>query len=102
MGRIASNAATLLMGKNMPSFRRHIAPEVKVRVENVGRLAISPKKMKSEIHMTFSGYPSGQKTATWAKVVERKGYAELLRHAVYGMLPKNKLRDRMIKNLIID
>ncbi len=57
--------------------------------------------MDQKIYKNYSGYPGGLKERTMKKVVSDKGMKEVLRIAIKGMLPKNKLRDRMIKNLII-
>jgi large subunit ribosomal protein L13 len=102
LGRVASEAATLLMGKNTPEFRRNIAPQVSVKVLNASRLALSEKKKKEKTYVSWSGYPGGQKTATLEKVIDKKGYTDALTRAVRGMLPANKLRAVMLKNLTID
>ena len=57
--------------------------------------------MEDKIYKNYSGYPGGLKERSMKKVVADKGMKETLRIAVRGMLPKNKLRDRMMKNLII-
>ncbi len=101
LGRIASQAATILMGKNRPDFVRNAIPEVKVKVTNVSKLAVTNKKMDDKIYKNYSGYPGGLRERTMKKVVTDKGMKEVLRIATKGMLPKNKLRDRMMKNLII-
>ena len=57
--------------------------------------------MEIKTYNRFSGYPGGLRQDAMKYVVGRKGYAEAFRMAVYGMLPKNKLRDRFMKNLFI-
>lgn len=99
MGRIATKAAVLLMGKNTPAYRRNIPGRTIVTIENVAKMDIVDKKKRQKSYVHYSGYPSGLKRETMNKVIVRKGYGEVLRRAVYGMLPKNSLRDRMIKNL---
>jgi large subunit ribosomal protein L13 len=101
LGRIASQAATLLMGKNRTDFVRNAIPEVKVEIMNASKLDVTNKKLESKIYKSYSGYPGGLKERSMKKVVSDKGLKEALRIAVKGMLPKNKLRDRMMKNLII-
>ena len=101
LGRIASQAASLLMGKNRTDFVRNSFPNITVKVLNVGKLAITNKKMDQKIYKTYSGYPGGLKRQTMKKVSADKGLKEAFRIATKGMLPKNKLRDRMMKNLII-
>lgn len=101
LGRIASEAASLLMGKNRTDFVRNATPSVTVKIINVSKLAITNKKMESKVYKNYSGYPGGLKERSMKKVVADHGMKEVMRIAVKGMLPKNKLRDRMMKNLII-
>ena len=101
IGRIASEAATLLMGKNTAVFVRNKAPKVKVTVANASKAKIAPKKLEQKIYTRHTLYPGGLRTETLAEAIEKKGYAEPIRRAVYGMLPGNKLRNSMMKNLII-
>lgn len=101
LGRFASELAMVLMGKNDPSYQPNQVAPHKVIVSNASKLAISPKKMDEKTYARYSGYPGGLKHVAMEKVIEKKGYAEVLRKAVYGMLPGNKLRNEMMKNLII-
>jgi large subunit ribosomal protein L13 len=101
LGRIASEAATVLMGKNRADYVRNAIPETKVTIENASKIFVTHKKMNDKVYKNYSGYPGGLKERTMAKVVSDKGMKEVLRIAIKGMLPKNKLRDRMMKNLII-
>lgn len=101
LGRIASQAAILLMGKNLVSFEKNEVADAKVAILNVSKLRISPKKMKTVRYERYSGYPGGFKNPTMEQVVAKKGYSEIMKLAVYGMLPANKLRPRMMKNLTI-
>jgi large subunit ribosomal protein L13 len=101
IGRVASEAAKLLMGKNTTDFQRNVAPAVEVEVVNASKLDIPAKKLEEKQYKSFSGYPGGLSMTTMKRVIEKKGHKELIRHAVLGMLPTNKLRSRMIKNLTI-
>lgn len=101
LGRVATEAAMILMGKNTPAFERHIAPKVTVTIINASKLAITAKKMKEKTYRRHSHYPGGEKIETMAQVAARKGYEEIVSKAVYGMLPDNKLRKVMMKNLLI-
>ncbi len=102
LGRIASQAASLLMGKNRTDFVRNTIPTVRVVIENASQLYVTNKKMDEKIYKTYSGYPGGLKETTMKKLSKDKGLKEAMRIAVKGMLPKNKLRDQMMKNLIIN
>jgi large subunit ribosomal protein L13 len=101
LGRLATEIAVLLMGKNRADFARNKIPEIKVKIVNAGKIFVTQKKQESETYKRYSGYSSGLKEPTMRKVIANKGMREVLRVAVKGMLPKNKLRDRMMQNLII-
>ena len=100
-GRVATEVAVLLMGKNRTDFARNIIPKVEVEVINVEALSLEAKKLKAKHYARHSLYPGGLTLESMEHVVEKKGKKEVLRQAVYGMLPKNKLRPRMMKNLKI-
>jgi large subunit ribosomal protein L13 len=100
-GRVATQIAVLLMGKNRTDFSRNSIPEVEVEVTSASALSLDANKLRDKKYATHSGYPGSLKLETMEKVVEKKGAKEVLRRAVYGMLPKNKLRSRMMKNLKI-
>lgn len=102
LGRVASQAAVILMGKNRADFARNAIPEVKVKIINSGKISVTNKKMDQKVYKNYSGYPGGLKERSMKKVMADKGMKEPLRIAIKGMLPKNKLRDRMMKNLIIN
>lgn len=99
LGRVASQAAKILMGKNLPTFVRHKDAGNKVQILNASKLKVSPKKMKNKIYVRYSGYPGGLTEEVFEKLVARKGYAEVFRLAVYGMLPGNRLRKGRMMNL---
>lgn len=99
LGRLASEIAVILMGKDSSDFVKNVAPRVKVKVVNGSQIDISARKMAEKRYKSFSGYPSGLKIKSGDEVVKTHGYRELLRKAVYGMLPGNKLRKVMMKNL---
>ena len=101
IGRVATEAAVYLMGKNLPTFKRNAIPEVKVEIKNASKASIHENKRATKTYSRYSGYPGGLKQPTMTEVIGKKGYSELFREAVRGMLPKNKLRSKMIKNLII-
>lgn len=101
IGRVASEAATLLMGKDDPSFRKNVAPDVSVTIENASKAKITFKKSKEKIYIWHTGYPGGQREQTLEDVINKKGYEEVFRKAIYGMLPDNRLRSVMMKKLNI-
>ncbi len=90
------------MGKNRTDFARNAIPDIEVEVNNASGLKLDAKKLDAKKYYHHSGYPGGLKGVTQKAMVEKKGVGEVLRRAVYGMLPKNKLRPRMMKNLKIN
>jgi len=101
LGRIASSAAMLLMGKDTAAYERHEKQENSVLITNASKMKISEKQLKDRVYTTFSGYPSGQRFENMGELITRKGYGEAIRNAVYGMLPHNRLRNNMMKRLTI-
>ncbi len=102
IGRISSEIASLLMGKNTPDFEKHKVAGNTVIISNASKLSIDDKKLEEKGYERYSGYPGGLKIDSLARLIEKKGYGEVIRNAVYGMLPANKLRPRLMKNLIIN
>ena len=98
LGKVATEAATLLMGKNNPDFAKHLIADVKVSITNVKLLDI-PEKKKGEIYQSYSGYPGGRSTETLEHLGNRLGYDEVVRRTIKGMLPKNKLQAKLMLNL---
>lgn len=101
LGRVASGVAHHLMGKDDTSFVRHLVPNVTVNVTNVSKLTLPENKRKTKEYTRYSGYPGGLKIETMEEVIAKKGHREVMRRAVYNMLPSNKLRAIMMKRLII-
>ena len=100
LGRLASEAALLLRGKDKADFLRNVDAGSLVQVVNFKAVKITGNKMEQKEYYKHSGYPGGLRT-TKLKNLWEKNPAEALRLAVYGMLPKNKLRPKMIKRLKI-
>lgn len=101
IGRVATQAAVYLMGKNLASFARNTIPDVKVEITNTSKALVDEKKMTQKTYSRYSGYPGGLRQPTMTQVIAKKGYKELFVEAVKGMLPKNKLRSKMMNNLIV-
>lgn len=98
LGRLASEIATLLRGKHNPEFAPHKDIGDFVVVKNVEKIKITGRKMEQKKHYHYTGYPGGLKEVPLKKLFE-KNPGEVLRDAVMGMLPKNRLRSKMIKRL---
>jgi len=100
LGKLAARAAVLLRGKDKPGFAKHIDAGDFVVVKNFGKIKITGKKLEQEKYYRYSGYMGGLKEKTMGRLMEERP-DEVLRRAIYRMLPKNKLRDRMIKRLTV-
>lgn len=98
LGKIATEAASYLIGKNSPEVARNIVTPVTVTIINASKMDLSDKKSK-EIYQSYSGYPGGRKTETMEHLGVRRGYGEAVKRTIKGMLPKNKLQTIMMKNL---
>lgn len=100
LGRLATEVALILRGKNKASFAPHIDGGDFVVVINSDQIRVTGNKMEGKIYHHFSGYPGGI-TSIKLKDQLKKDSAKVIHSAVYGMLSKNKLRDKMIKRLLI-
>jgi large subunit ribosomal protein L13 len=100
LGRLATQVAKLLMGKASAKYNPKDAGEVKVMVTNTDKLAFTGKKMDQKLYRHHSGFHGGLKEKK-LEVLFKKDSREVLRRAVWGMLPKNKLRVRRMKNLTL-
>ncbi len=101
VGRIASEAAKAILGKHKTSFVKNAVVGDEVEVINASKVRISGNKERDKKYIRYSGYPGGQKVESYAMLVARRGEAEVIRRAVLGMLPKNKLQAHRIKLLKI-
>jgi large subunit ribosomal protein L13 len=99
-GRMSTEIARILRGKNKVDFTPHIDGGDFVVVINSDNVKIAYGKGDKKIYYRFSGYPGGI-TATKLKEQLEKDSRKIIKDAVYGMLCKNKLRDKMMKRLLI-
>lgn len=98
LGRLAAQIAILLRGKHKPDFIPYQDVGDFVMVKNIEKIKVTGKKMKQKIYYHYSGYPGGLKEIPMETLFKRNP-REVLRKAIWGMLPKNKLRAKMIKRL---
>src|SRR3989338_10815091 len=101
LGRVASEAAVHLIGKNRTDFARNKITGVAVEIVNVSKADIDEKKLLDKKYERYSGYPGGLKSNSMKGVIGKKSYAEIFTLAVYGMIPSNKLRAKIMKNLTV-
>ena len=102
LGRVASEVAKTLMGKDKPTFERNKYSGNPVSVLNASKIKITNKKLETMYHTRYSGYPGGLRILTGDFTKRTKGMKELVKLAVYQMLPDNKLRREMMKNLQVE
>lgn len=100
LGRLASFIADVIRGKNKSIFSPDVDCGDYVVVINAQKVILTGKKLKQKVAWHHSGYPGGLKLMLYDKLMAEKP-EQALRHAVKGMLPHNKLRDKMIKKLKI-
>ena len=100
LGRLASEAASILRGKKKPIYTPHVDCGDYVIIINAEKIEVTGKKRKEKIYKRHTGYPGGLKEITFEKLLARKP-EEILRHAVKGMLPKGPLGREMAKKLKI-
>lgn len=98
LGRLAVEVANLLRGKNKPNFTPHLDQGGFVTVNNTDKIRLTGKKFSQKQYFSHSGYPGGLKIKKFEELFKRDS-REVLRKAVFGMLPQNKLRTKMIKRL---
>jgi large subunit ribosomal protein L13 len=100
VGRLATQIANIIRGKNKACFTPHANCGDKVIVINADKVRFTGKKMTDKIYLHHTGHPGGQRETTPAKLLVKKP-EEVLTKAVRGMLPGNKLRAQFLKNLFI-
>lgn len=98
LGRLASQIAKILRGKNKPSYTPHVDCGDNVVVINVDKVKLTGKKLTDKLYVRHSGYPGSQRFTSAADYLEKRP-TFVLQHAVKGMLPKTRLGAVMLKNL---
>jgi large subunit ribosomal protein L13 len=100
LGRVATKAATILSGKHRPQYAPFLVSGDHVIIVNAQKIKLTGEKLDKKVYRWHTLYPGGLKEIAAKKVFETKP-DRLIREAVLGMLPKNKLRKRMVKRLKI-
>jgi large subunit ribosomal protein L13 len=101
IGRVATEAASFLMGKDSTKFVKNAVADVKVEITNTSKADIISRKQDSKTYTWYTGFRGGLKNETMSKLIERKGFGEVFKTAVYRMLPPNSLRKKIMKNLTV-
>ena len=100
LGRLASEVASVLRGKNKPIYTPHIDTGDYVIIINAEKIAVTGKKLNQKIYYHHSDYVGGMKQATLREKLNKKP-EEVIEHAVKGMLPKGPLGREMYKKLFV-
>ena len=100
LGRVATKAATILTGKHSPRYAPFLLSGDHVIIINADKIKLTGEKLDKKVYRWHTLYPGGLREVAARKVFETKP-EKMIREAVLGMLPKNKLRKRMVKRLKI-
>ena len=98
LGRLATQVANVLRGKNKAIFTPSVDTGDFVIVVNAEKIALTGRKLDDKVYYSHTGFPGGLKEITAGKLLEKKP-EDIIRKAVKGMLPKNKLARHMLKKL---
>lgn len=101
LGRVASEAAAILLGKASVHYVQNQVLPVEVTITNASKLRMTEKRIAQKDYVHYTGYPGGLRTTTLSMLVEKKGIGEVVRKAVDGMIPRNSLRKERMKRLTI-
>lgn len=101
LGRLATQVAILLMGKQKANYSAHMDSGDFVVVTNCEKIVVTGKKSKQKVYRSHSGYPKGFKEVSYEKMLEERPQ-DILIHAIKGMLPDNKLKaDRLARLTVV-
>lgn len=100
LGRLASTVATILRGKNKPEYTPHIDTGDNVLVINAEKIKLTGNKLQQKQYFRHTGYPGGEKFTSAEEMLD-KDPTFLVKNAIKGMLPKNKLSNKLMTNLRI-
>jgi len=100
LGRLSTQIADILRGKRKPTFTPHVDTGDFVVVINAEKVSVTGKKRATKLYHRHSGYPGGLRTRTFEEMIEKRP-EEVIRLAVKGMLPRNRLSRRQITKLKI-
>jgi large subunit ribosomal protein L13 len=100
LGRLATEIVRVLRGKNKPQYTPHVDVGDFVVVVNADRVVVTGRKAEQRVYRRHSGYPGGMKETSYEQMLARKP-TEVLRKAVYGMMPKTRLARKQFKKLKI-
>jgi large subunit ribosomal protein L13 len=98
LGRLATRIATLLRGKHRVTFSTHIDTGDPVIILNASKIKVTGRKLQAKQYVRHSGYPGGMRTESLERLLARRP-EEVIRRAVRGMVPQNRLGEQMMRKL---
>ena len=98
LGRLATRVATLLRGKHRVTFSTHIDTGDPVIILNASKIKVTGRKLQAKQYVRHSGYPGGMRTESLERLLARRP-EEVIRRAVRGMVPQNRLGEQMMRKL---
>lgn len=101
LGRVASDAAMALLGKKSAEYVPNKVLPVDVTITNVSKMKLPEKRLADKTYIHYTGHPGGLRKTTMPELIQKKGLGEVIRKAVDGMIPRNKLRKERMKRLTI-
>ncbi len=101
LGRVASEAASVLLGKRSANYVQNEVLPVEVAIVNAGQLVMSEKRIAGKEYTHYTGYPGGLRITSLSNLLAKKGVSAAIEKAVDGMIPRNKLRKERMKRLTI-
>jgi large subunit ribosomal protein L13 len=100
LGRLSSQVAKVLRGKHKTMYTPHVDCGDKVIIINAEKIKLTGKKLTDKVYLRHTGYPGGQRATNPQKLMATHP-ERILEHAIKGMLPKNRLGDKLLKNLFV-
>jgi large subunit ribosomal protein L13 len=101
LGRVASEAASILLGKKSATFTKNAVLPLEVKVINASKLTLTEKRMSEKTYRWYTGYIGGLRELSLPQLLEKKGIEFVILKAVDGMLPRNHLRNERMKRITV-
>lgn len=101
LGRVASEAASALLGKKSRFYVQNAVIPTEVTIINASKLHIPERRVAGKTYVRYTGFPGGLRETSMKMLIEKKGISEILEKAVDGMIPRNRLRKDRMKRLTI-
>jgi len=101
LGRLASEAASIILGKKSAQYVQNEVLPVRVVITNASKMSMSEKRIANKEYTRYTGYPGGLRTMSMQEMMDKKGVSEMLKKTIDGMIPRNKLRKERMKRVTI-